>query len=287
MTGSRVFDHRPCQLGEGPFWHPIREHLFWFDITGNRLLTQTSAGPEEWRFAENVSAAGWVSRDVLLIASETALLTFDLTTGVREVVCPLEATNPITRSNDGRADPQGGFWIGTMGKKAEAGAGAIYRYYRGELRRLFAPITISNAICFAPSGRTAYFTDTDTRQILAVALDAQGWPVGAPTVHVDTVAEGLRPDGAVVDLQGNLWVAQWGAARVSAYDPQGRYLTHVGFESPHTSCPTFGGAEMSTLFCTTALQGMTEEARARYPDAGKVFTAPTLFRGQYEHQVIL
>ena len=174
----QVFDPRACRLGEGALWHPLREQLFWFDILGKRLLSRTGKTPLEWRFEEHVSAAGWVDSGRLLIASETALFLFDLNDGTRTDVVPLEADNPVTRSNDGRADPWGGFWIGTMGKNAEAGAGAIYRYYKGKLRRLFTNITISNAICFSPDTHYAYFTDTRTRCIMRQALGAEGWPNG-------------------------------------------------------------------------------------------------------------
>ncbi len=126
-----IHDDRPCELGEGPLWHPERNQLFWFDILSQRLLTRTAEGPLAWAFPHRVSAAGWVDRDRLLIASEVALSLFDLATGQATPVVSLEADTPATRSNDGRADPQGGFWIGTMGKRAEPGAGAIYRFYRG------------------------------------------------------------------------------------------------------------------------------------------------------------
>ena len=128
---TALFDPRMCDLGEGPVGHPDRQQLFWFDILGKRLLSQTSDGPQEWHFPELVSAAGVIDRDTLMIASETALFRCNLETGAKREIAALEADNPTTRSNDGRADPFGGFWIGTMGKQAEPGAGAIYRYYRG------------------------------------------------------------------------------------------------------------------------------------------------------------
>ena len=180
----RLHDTRQCLLGEGPLWHPERGQFFWFDILGQRLLSQQDGAPLEWQFDEVVSAAGWINRDTLLIASETALFTFNLETGARETLTPLEADNPTTRSNDGRADPAGGFWIGTMGKSAEPGAGAIYRFYRGELRQLFPDITIPNSICFAPDGSTAYFADTLTGLIKRAPLDAQGWPSAAPEIFL-------------------------------------------------------------------------------------------------------
>ncbi|MBL4805780.1 MAG: SMP-30/gluconolactonase/LRE family protein, partial [Rhodobacteraceae bacterium] len=161
-----IFDDRICQLGEGPLWHPTRKQFFWFDILGKRLMTQINGEPHHWQFDEHVSAAGWVDDDTLLIASETSLFKFNLETAESEFVVPLEVDNPATRSNDGRADPWGGFWIGTMGLEGEADAGAIYRYYQGEIRKIITPITISNSICFAPDQDVAYFADTKDKQIM-------------------------------------------------------------------------------------------------------------------------
>ncbi|MBL4930132.1 SMP-30/gluconolactonase/LRE family protein [Fuscibacter oryzae] len=282
-----IYDDRKCELGEGPLWHPGRSQLFWFDILNNRMMSRDGAGQQEWHFSERVSAAGWVDDDTLLIASETALSRFDLRDGSREVITPLEADRPETRSNDGRADPQGGFWIGTMGKQAQPGAGSIWRYYRGELRRLFPGISISNAISFPPDGRTAHFADTAIGKLWRVALDAQGWPVGKPELFLDLVPEGLNPDGAVVDAAGLLWLAQWGAGRVAAYAPDGALVRSVEFEAPHTSCPAFGGPDLTTLFCTSAQEGLDPAARAASPNSGKVFATSDIARGQPEHRILL
>ncbi|MGL6210778.1 MAG: SMP-30/gluconolactonase/LRE family protein [Paracoccaceae bacterium] len=281
-----IHDNRTCELGEGPLWHPLRNQLFWFDIVGNRLLTTGEDGPQEWHFSENVSAAGWIDRDRLLIASETTLFRFNLETGARHDVCLLEASNPVTRSNDGRADPFGGFWIGTMGKSAEAKAGAIYRWYRSELRCLFPEQTIPNSICFDPKGRFAHFTGGDGR-VMKVALDAQGWPAAAPEVFLDLNGTTSEPDGAVIAADGTMWLAEWGASRVAAYAPDGTFLRAVAFDAPHTSCPAFGGPEMTTLYCTTARQGMDAAARAAHPNAGMTFAVTGVAPGLPEHQVIL
>lgn len=274
-----VYSDVLCALGEGPLWHPERKQLFWFDILGKRLFAKghdNSGGG--WQFDEYVSAAGWVDRDTLLMASATGLWHYTIGTTDRELVVPLEADNPVTRSNDGRADPQGGFWIGTMGIKAEAYAGAIYRYYKGELRQLFDRITISNAICFAPDGKTAYFSDTVSRRIQKVALDAEGWPAGEPEIFVDLRDEELNPDGAVVDVQGNLWNAQWGAGRVACYAPDGTFLHAISVPTSQTTCPAFDG---TTLYVTTAADGLNDAG------AGFTYTADVGIAGQREHQVIL
>lgn len=272
-----IFDDTQCQLGEGPLWHPLRKQFFWFDILGHRLHTKG----QHWQFDTFVSAAGWVDETALIVASAQALHHFNIETGAHHEICGLEAENPVTRSNDGRADPQGGFWIGTMGVKADQHAGAIYRFYKGELRKLFAPITISNAICFAPDGKTAYFTDTPTQKIMRVSLDADGWPVGEPTCHIDLSATALRPDGAVVDVNGNLWSAQWGAGRVAGYATDGTFIESFGFPADQTSCPAFGGDDMTTLFCTSAAIGL------QGPDQGKTFATLTRYTGQAEHRVLL
>lgn len=283
MTKAEIFDTRACALGEGPLWHPERQQLFWFDILGKRLLSQVDGAALDWQFDEHASAAGWIDRDRLLIAFETGLFTFDIASGTRSLLHPLEAENPVTRSNDGRADPCGGFWIGTMGKQAEPEAGAIYRLYQGELRKLFDAVTIPNAICFAPDGTTAYFCDTPQAKIMRQPLDQAGWPVGDAIVFVDLGPEALFPDGAVCDAEGALWNAQWGAGRVARYLPDGRldHVVHVG--GKHSSCPAFGGANFSQLFVTTARQGLHQAG----PDEGCLYRADINYTGCPENRVIL
>ncbi len=282
-----IYDHRPCQLGEGALWHPLRKQLFWFDILSKCLLSVDRDGPQLWRFPEMVSAAGWVSRDVMLIAGERDLFLFDLQSEEIETLTELEADIPTNRSNDGRADRQGGFWIGTMSKTAEDGKGAIYRYYKGELRRLFPGISIPNSICFTPDGRTAQFSDTKTHRVYRVALDSGGWPIGDPVLWADHSATGLLPDGSIFDAGGLMWQAQWEQGRVAVYQMDGSLVKTIPVCGPHSSCPAFGGADLTTLFCTTALERMSTKDRAAYPDAGKVFCLEGAGKGLAEPQVQL
>lgn len=233
-----------------------------------------------WQFDEHVSAAGWIDKGTLLIASETALFRFDLATNSRTDLVALEANNPVTRSNDGRADPWGGFWIGTMGKQAEAGAGAIYRFSNGKITRLFQGITISNSICFSPDGALAYFTDTPTQRIMKVDLDTDGWPIGEPKLFANVAP--YNPDGSVVDANGNLWNAQWGASRVACYNPTGSLIDVQGFDTMQISCPAFGGQNLSTLFATSAAVGLSGD---NVKSAGMTQHALVNAQGQLEYQV--
>lgn len=284
MTGG-VIDERRCLLGEGPLWHPDRGRLMWFDILGNRLMEE---GGAEWDMGEHASAAALTSDpDRLLIATETGLHLWHLGAEARETVCALEADRPETRSNDGRADPWGGFWIGTMGKRAELRAGGIHRWFRGEIRTLHPGITIPNAICFDRERARAFFADTRRRVVMRQALDPDtGWPDGEAEPHIDLRAEGLNPDGAVIDAEGCLWNAQWGAARVARYDPDGRFLEAVGFPAAHTSCPAFGGDGLTTLCCTTARELLPPE-REREAVHGRTYAARGAGRGLPEPRVIL
>lgn len=286
---AQVFDTTPCSLGEGPLWHPQAQRLFWFDINAKRLFAKglgetAHADLTQWQFDEHVSAAGWLDTQRLLIASETQLMEFDTQTGESSYVTGLEADNPVTRSNDGRADPWGGFWIGTMGKGLEPQAGAIYRYHQGVLRKLFDKITIPNAICFAPDGAFACFTDTPSKLIQKVPLDPNtGWPAGDPVPFIDLSLKASGPDGAVMDHEGTLWLAEWGAGRVTGYGSDGAERGHFAAPATQISCPSFGGPELTTLFATSAAENLSQ------PDAaqGQTFCWDTPHTGQAEHQVRL
>lgn len=278
-----VYDPRRCELGEGAFWHPQREQLFWFDILGRRLLSRDGARPLEWRFDVQVSAAGWIDRETLLVAAETGLFRFGIDSGALAPLLPLEAERPETRSNDGRADPMGGFWIGTMGKRAEPGMGAIYRYAGGEIRRLFDRITIPNAICFAADGRTAHFADTAAAQVFRVPLDPGGWPSGQPELFLDLAAEGLAPDGAVIDAEGAFWNAQWGAGRVARYLPDGSFDRAIAIGGRHASCPAFGGPDLATLHVTTAREGLGTPG----PGDGVVYACAAGVPGRPEPRLVV
>ncbi len=284
LPDFEVFDDTACVLGEGALWHPERQQLFWCDILGRALHTPG----HHWRFEDFVSTAGWIDRDRLLLASNKALLVFDVESGAIETLCPLEADNEITRSNDGRADPHGGFWISTMGIDAEAGAGALYRYYRGELRQLRRGMTIPNSICFPPEGGWAYYSDTPTQLVMRQRTDADGWPEGEAEVFLDLRDTDHHPDGAVIDSEGVFWNAQWGSWRVAGYDRDGSEIgAHACKSAPQVTCPAFGGADLTTLYLTSATAGLQEAEIVKGPDSGRTFMTRARAPGQKEHQVIL
>lgn len=279
-----IYDDRRCELGEGAFWHPSRREFFWFDILNAKLLSRDVDGPKEWDFAEMVSAAAYVAYYVVLIAAEQNIFLYALDTKDLMPICKLEPGNTENRSNDGKADRQGGFWIGTMGKDPanRKGKGAIYRLYKGAVRKLYPEISIPNAICFSPDGTIAYFADTAEQTVWKVALDAEGWPVGEREVYLDFKGTDIYPDGATIDAEGNFWNAHWGLGRVACYSPAGEFLREIKVDAPNTSCPAFGGETLDTLYVTTAMEGMSLEERAAHPNSGKVFVFEGVAKGLEE-----
>ena len=277
-----IHSHARCELGEGAFWHPLREELFWFDILNHRLYGEG----RHWDWDEPVSSAGWVDEDRLFVASASGLWVLRLSTDTRERVAELEADRPHTRSNDGKADPWGGFWIGTMDRSGAAVQGAIYRWYLGELRQLHAPLTIPNAICFDVGRTIAYFADTAKGKVFRQALDPDtGWPAAEADVFLDLSVDGLWPDGATVDAGGRFWVAQCGASRVACHSPDGAFLGAEVFPASQTSCPAFGGEGMGEMFVTSALQGLDDADRAAEPHGGKTFRRGAVLDGHPVHGV--
>ena len=125
-------------------------------------------------------------------------------------------------------------------------------------------------------------------KVWAQPLDpATGWPAGEPRLFLDLVPEGLAPDGAVVDAEGRFWNAQWGAGRVACYDPAGRFLAEERFPARQVSCPAFGGADLATLFVTSAQEGLSDTERAEEPAGGMTFARRVAARGLPEPRVVL
>ena len=279
-----------CHLGEGPTYDPLSGKLFWFDIRGRKLLEK--AMPDGavivHDLPEMASALGVIDAERQLLVTETGLYLRNVRSGALTLHAPIEGDNPATRSNDSRVHPCGAFWIGTMGKAEEKQAGAIYWFFKGELRVLFPGITIPNSICFSPDGATAYFTDTDLNLLMRVACDpATGLPRGEPKVFFDQSGGKGGLDGSVVDADGNLWNARWGAASLDTYSPDGKRIRSIAMPAVQASCPAFVGPKADRIAVTSAWQGHDAQARDSDPQAGKTFLVDLPVNGRHEPRVIL
>lgn len=290
-TARLLIDSR-CELGEGPFWHPLLSELFWFDILNHTLYSASAEGKitNRWTFDEPVTAAAVIDRDHLAVASASALVRLNLVTNARSEITPLEADIEGNRSNDSRMHPAGGFWIGTMSRRGddEPEAGAVYHYRAGVLTQLFDKVTIPNATCFSPDGKIAYFTDTPTKKILKRALDpATGLPAGDWELFADVDGHRGWPDGAVTDAEGFLWSARWGGNCVVRHAPDGSIDRVVEVASAHVSCPALGGKDLKTLYLTTARQGLDEAQLAADPHAGGIYAIDVDVPGRPDPLIVL
>jgi sugar lactone lactonase YvrE len=228
---------------------------------------------DRFTFDSTVTAAGVIDADTLAIASGDGIYRLELSTDTREIIVPLEADKPGNRSNDGRVGPSGAFWIGTMALKdpSTTASGSLYQVRDGEVTKLLDGIHVPNATCFAPDGRTAYFTDGVTRTVRKVAIDKEtGLPDGEwqDFARVEAPAE---PDGAVTDSEGFVWNAQWNAGTVIRFAPDGRVDRVVKVPVSRPTCPAFGGKDLKTLYITSARSGLTPEQLEQEPLAGGVF----------------
>jgi sugar lactone lactonase YvrE len=278
-----------CHLGEGPTYDQATDTAWWFDIL-ERCLFEAHLASGQIRIhhlGRMASALGRIDAERQLIVAEDGLHIRSVADGQLTLYRPLEADNPATRSNDARVHPSGTFWIGTMGRRAEAGVGAIYALHRGEISRLFADITIPNAICFAPDGALGYFADTRRNELYRVPLDpATGLPRGAPEVLIRHSGGG-GIDGAVVDADGLIWNARWGGGCVDVYSPEGAHLRSLSVPARQSSCPAFVGPDLSRLLVTSAWEHMDEAARAADPEHGRTFLLEAAVRGRPEPDVKL
>ena len=286
---TSILSAERCHLGEGPTYDATTDTAWWFDILEGRLFEAHlgSGYIRTHKLGRMASALARIDAERQLIAAEDGLYVRSIADGGMTLYRSLEADNRVTRSNDARVHPSGTFWIGTMGRKAEAEAGAIYALHRGELSQLFPGISIPNAICFSPDGAIGYFADTAKNELYRVTLDpATGLPRGAPEVLVRHHGVGGL-DGAVVDADGMIWNVRWGGGCVDVYNPQGEPLRCLRVPARQSSCPAFVGPGLSRLLVTSAWQGMDEAARAADPEHGRTFLMEVSARGRPEPDVKL
>jgi sugar lactone lactonase YvrE len=265
-----------CTLGEGVLWDAARRCWWWTDIEASCLWRWAGPGhaPVRCLLPDRLGSFAICRSGRLLLGLAKGLAWGREHDGRIEVspVVPVEAAEPRTRINDGRTDRQGRFVFGTFNQAVEKRP--ICGFYqfssRHGLRRLALPaVAIANSICFSPDGRTMYFTDTAQGRILQCDYDGESAAVARlrEFVHV----QGAGPDGSVVDAEGCLWNAQWGAGRVVRYSPDGEPLMSVGLAAPHASCPAFGGEGLHQLTITSARAELDAASLTRWPESGGLF----------------
>jgi sugar lactone lactonase YvrE len=267
-------------LGECPTWSPGEGALYWIDVR-RPALHRFDTGTKEtrvWEMPETIGSMA-LSRSGrrLLLALKSSLSFFDPDSGEFELVAAPLA--PELRFNDGRCDRQGRFWVGSMNDRTRAAVGALYRVDGTQgCVRIEDGVRVPNSLCWSPDGTTMYFGDSDLHTVFAYPYDPDSGSIGARRPFATTSAPAV-PDGATVDTEGFLWLTEYGGWRIVRYAPDGRLDREIElpFQNP-TSC-AFGGAQLDTLFVTTASQRLSAEELTRQPLAGALIAMDVGVRG--------
>lgn len=257
LTAS-LLEAAGAQVGEAPLWDTRHDCLVWVDITaglvhltdGRTFDVGTYVGA-----AMPAEGGGWL----LATRRGFALLAEDGT------CTPLLDYIPKgQRSNDAKCDPAGRAWAGTTANDLAPGLGQLHRLDAGPAATaVLTGLTLPNGLDWSPDGRTMWFTDSFSQQIIGY-----GYADGAlgPPVTTITIDPGYGlPDGLCVDVDGCVWVGLWGSGQVHRYTPDGRLDTVVHVPARQVTSCAFGG---STLYITTAIHELTDPE----PLAGALFT---------------
>ena len=280
MIFTRIGDQRDI-VGESPLWDAAEQALYWVDIRrpALRRLDHASGRVDTRPMPDLVGSIALGGPGQLVVALAGQVAVYDWAADRLDTVAELPARVPGHRFNDGRCDRQGRFWVGTMHNATRAPEGVLYRLDpRGELVAMLGGICIPNSLAWSPDGRTMYFADSLAYAISSYAFDPATGAMGLARPFATTTPPGF-PDGSTVDEDGFLWNAEFNAARLVRYAPDGRVDRVVTVPAP---CPTscaFGGPGLDTLFVTTASQGMTPDELDANPLAGALLAATTCVRG--------
>jgi sugar lactone lactonase YvrE len=292
MQSWQTVTTTPSTLGESPFWHPQEQLLYWADIALCKLhrLNTFMGDVETWAmpsepgcFAPVASQAG---EGGFIIALRDRIVRAHTWGGELQTLAMIDHDGATTRSNDGKCDAAGRFWVGTMFEPRTAPKAQLLCWDGTALQFKQGNAIVANALAFSPDNKTVYWADTPQHTIWAwdfnsttVAMSNQrifkqftpkpeGWTSGLP----HNGGYGGRPDGAAVDVQGNLWVAMFEGKRVVQLSPSGVELQSI--EAPVTTCtmPAFGGDDLQTLYLTSARHNRSANETAREPLMGCVFS---------------
>ena len=260
------------ELGEGPIWW--KDSLYWVDINAPRLHIYTPAteGKRSFVLSEMTGTVVPRARGGVILAQESGLCAFDPETEASEPL-PWPADKPIVnRFNDGKCDPQGRFWVGTMGR--DEPTGSLYRIDSDfAVTEVISGVRISNGLCWDEGRGRFYYIDSRTDKIDVFDWEPESGAIrGRRTAARLPEGETSSPDGMTIDTQGRLWVAFFGGYGVHCIDPDtGRSLEKIHVPAAKTTACWFGGEKLDELFITTATVGDDDTSLRSHPLAGSLF----------------
>ncbi|WP_043949826.1 SMP-30/gluconolactonase/LRE family protein [Candidatus Phaeomarinobacter ectocarpi] len=263
------------ELGECVLWRDSDQSVWWTDVQSCRLyrLSWLSLALTVYETPERLCSFSFLAgtdREILAAFASGLAIYNPEENHIRWLDRPKELGGSL-RLNDGRTDPGGRFWVGSMSEDLKP-SGRLYCAGKdGILNTRQESVRISNGICWAPDGRTMYFTDSPSRQIRSCTYDARLGTTAA-WQNFASVSKG-EPDGAITDADGVYWFAHWAGACVTGLSPQGAIVGEIEVPTPHATCPALGGPKGNLMFITSARQGL--DASQIDENAGSLFIYET------------
>ena len=281
MKPELIFDTQ-SYLGEGPVWDARTQSLYWVDIFAKKIY----AGSELFAELDGYVGCAAPRQSGGLIAAfggdGNSFRFASLEAGSAQSALLSALTNEPTRNrfNDGKCDPRGRFLAGTMNMNEQDPTGSLYSLDGKSITKLLSNVTISNGMTWSPDYKTFYYIDTPTREVQAFDYEVETGAI-ANSRRVVFVPEALGwPDGMTSDMQGHLWIAMWGGAQVTRWNPNtGELLEQIPIPAMNVSSCVFGGKNMNELFLTSARKGLDEATLKQYPLTGGVFRLETKVEG--------
>lgn len=280
----------PMQLGESPTWCAAEAALYWIDIAASELhrLQPASGIHQSWPLPSTPGCIALCGSGGLIVAMRSGLAWFDPNSGALTPIAAAPYDTATLRFNDGRCDPAGRLWVGTLYEPRDQALAPLFRVDRGAISDSGLRATVSNGVAFSPDGRTLYHADTTAHTIRAYAFDPERGAVGAGRLFRQFPDQrqapdyGGRPDGAAVDSEGAYWCAMYEGARVLRLAPDGGLLAEIRLPA---RCPTmlaFGGSDLRTLYITTARHNRPATELRRYPLSGYLLSLRVDVPGRLE-----
>jgi len=266
-----------ARLGEGAVWDASRRLLYWVDIEGHEVHVFDPASRSDRAYAvgDTVGTVVPRARGGVALALGRAFATLDLESRKLTVLGEPEAEKVRrgNRFNDGKCDPRGRFWAGTMAVSEAGGAGGLYRLDPdGRIHRMLDGVSISNGIVWSASADRMYYIDTPSREVAVFDYDDASGAISNRQVAVRFPADHGWPDGMTIDAEGRLWIAEWDGGCVSRWDPAtGRLLQRIGLPASRVTSCAFGGPGLDELYVTTAWTRLDPDRRSAQPLAGGLF----------------
>lgn len=268
-------------LGEGPIWNHETQQLYWVDIEKRQLHLYTPDTGEDNFFdtGERVGTVVPVESGGALVALQDGIHSMGLQDGDLSLI-----VNPLPegiRFNDGKCDPLGRLWVGSMHMEGKKGAASLYMLdNEQQIHQKLDSVTISNGIIWSLDSKTMYYIDTPTRQVKAFDFEPATGEISNGRIVVNIPKENGAPDGMTIDEQGMLWIGHWGGGMVGRYNPEsGEMIQKIEVPALNVTACAFGGEKLDQLYITTASVGMSEEQMQEYPLAGGLFVAEPGVRG--------